>query len=209
MEPTPFSAPSVLTSQPVSQSAPHTPGWRTSEFWLTILFLALVLEGAIEGLLPPAQAVTVGGIATAFWAVLRTFLKFQVTGFNLRALSDAVEARNPAPLVQETPKRAQDYFPRVEESPESAAPSLNALLFLIGAALAAGGCTTLYERGQKVASFGSNLKALEYRSAGGSTLKASTLDNAVIIRATGSAVAGAAIGLGTAAATSGATTLLK
>jgi hypothetical protein len=64
-------------------------------------------------------------------------------------------------------------------------------------------CTTVYERGQKLAVIGSNVKGLHLVSAQGTTLDIASVDNAAIHRAAGAATSAAALGIGSGVASSG------
>lgn len=82
-------------------------------------------------------------------------------------------------------------------------------LALLLAVVSLTSCTTLYENGQKVASFGSDLEDMRYRSPNGTVLEAKRLSNSTVHRAVGRSVSEGAIGIGTAVSTSGIIGILK
>lgn len=83
------------------------------------------------------------------------------------------------------------------------------VVLLVSASLFHAGCTTFYERGVKVASIGGDLDGFRMRTADGTWVEAKRISHSVIHKAVGGAVAAGALGIGTAAATSGVVTLFK
>lgn len=87
--------------------------------------------------------------------------------------------------------------------PRRVASLLYALALAIVALFACSSCTTVYERGHKLAVIGSNVTAFHLVTPAGTHLDIATVDNAAIHKAAGAAVSNAALSAGTAVATSG------
>ena len=54
-------------------------GWRTSEFWMTIVTQVLAVVAALNGVLDPKTAATIVAVLNAVYAVLRTLAKTPVS----------------------------------------------------------------------------------------------------------------------------------
>lgn len=50
-------------------------GWKTSEFWMTVVTQILAVVGALNGVIDPKTAATVVAALNAVYAVLRTLAK--------------------------------------------------------------------------------------------------------------------------------------
>ena len=50
-------------------------GWKTSEFWMTIVSQILAVVGALNGVIDAKTAATVVAVLNAIYAVLRTLAK--------------------------------------------------------------------------------------------------------------------------------------
>jgi len=75
-------------------------------------------------------------------------------------------------------------------------------LIPLGFAMLAG-CTTIYQRGEKVFQTSSNLRGITFATPEGTTLTAETIDNAAVHKTIGGNVGSAAVSIGSAIATSG------
>lgn len=53
----------------------HKPGYRTTEFWLTVAFDIAAITSAIANQLPPKWATLAGAIATSIYAAARAYTK--------------------------------------------------------------------------------------------------------------------------------------
>lgn len=204
-------------------------GARTSEFWLTLLIVLLLVAGAVEKILPADTAATLGVITAAIYKGLRTYLKLRASGFALESLQTEIDAGSAtlstaSPVSErapgETPAAAlETSAPPIASAPVKGSPFMvidggkaPLGIFALSALFAVNflcGCTTVYERGQKLAVIGSNLKGLHLVSARGTHLDIAEVDNSGIHRAVGSAVANGAVSAGTAVATSGILGVIK
>lgn len=50
-------------------------GWKTSEFWMTVITQLLAVVGALNGVIDPKTAATVVAVLNAVYAILRTLAK--------------------------------------------------------------------------------------------------------------------------------------
>lgn len=48
------------------------PGWKKSEFWLTILTNIITIVGSLQGVIPPETAAIILAVVNAIYSVLRT-----------------------------------------------------------------------------------------------------------------------------------------
>jgi hypothetical protein len=51
------------------------PGWKTTEFWLTVANQVAVVWGAVAGYVPPKYAVIGSAVGTCLYTILRTLAK--------------------------------------------------------------------------------------------------------------------------------------
>ena len=51
------------------------PGWKTSEFWLTVASQVTIVWGSVQGLVPPKYAVIASAVGTMVYTILRTLAK--------------------------------------------------------------------------------------------------------------------------------------
>jgi hypothetical protein len=61
--------------QEATKMSGTTPGWKTSEFWLSLAAQAATLWGAVQGFIPPKYAAIVSTVGVAVYTVARTILK--------------------------------------------------------------------------------------------------------------------------------------
>lgn len=50
-------------------------GWKTSEFWMTVVGQLMTLAGALNGVLDPKTAAIVSAVLTGVYSILRTLAK--------------------------------------------------------------------------------------------------------------------------------------
>ena len=62
-------------SLPAAPAQPPTPGWRTSEFYVTSLTILAVVAGALVGVLPGQASAYALGISSGAYAVARGLAK--------------------------------------------------------------------------------------------------------------------------------------
>lgn len=53
------------------------PGWKTTEFWLTVASQVATIWGSVQGFIPPKYAVIATSVGTAIYTILRTLAKAQ------------------------------------------------------------------------------------------------------------------------------------
>jgi hypothetical protein len=94
-------APHTLEVVPRPLSRP-APGYRTTEFYLTVALIVVQLLFALGGLIPPEHAAVYATITGALYKVLRTALKAWAGHLDLQAELASVAAGIP-PLVSVTP----------------------------------------------------------------------------------------------------------
>lgn len=51
------------------------PGWKTTEFWLTVANQIAIIWGSVQGYVPPKYAVIGTAVGTCIYTVLRTLAK--------------------------------------------------------------------------------------------------------------------------------------
>ena len=56
-----------------------TPGWKTSEFWLTLMATLGSLYGSVQGFVPAPWNVIVPAVGVAVYTIARTLLKANAT----------------------------------------------------------------------------------------------------------------------------------
>lgn len=54
---------------------PIKPGWKTTEFWMTVAANAITLIGALKGIIPEQYATTAVAVSTAVYTICRTWHK--------------------------------------------------------------------------------------------------------------------------------------
>ena len=53
------------------------PGWKTTEFWLTVANQVAVIWGSVQGFVPPKYAIIASAVGTTIYTILRTLAKSQ------------------------------------------------------------------------------------------------------------------------------------
>jgi predicted small secreted protein len=85
--------------------------------------------------------------------------------------------------------------------------TLKIIILLLSLTL--GGCTTIYERGQKIAVIGSDVTDFHMATPAGTVVSMGIVNNSIIHQKVGAAVSQGALSLGTAIATSGLSSVAK
>jgi hypothetical protein len=75
------------------------PGWRTSEFWLSLAGQAAVLFGAVKGFIPPQYAAIITVVGTAVYTIARTVSKAVSDVQAAKATSTTVSTTAPVTTV--------------------------------------------------------------------------------------------------------------
>lgn len=52
-----------------------TPGWKTTEFWLTVLTNIITIAGSLQGIVPAQTAAIITAVANGVYGILRTITK--------------------------------------------------------------------------------------------------------------------------------------
>lgn len=59
------------------ETTPTKAGWKTSEFYLTILTNVITIVGSLQGVIPPQTAAIILAVANGIYGLLRTIAKGQ------------------------------------------------------------------------------------------------------------------------------------
>jgi hypothetical protein len=72
------------------------PGWKTTEFWLTILSNLVTVIGTLKNVIPPEKAAMYIGIINAIYGIIRTYGKTnQGDQINEKTTSTVVSVSTP------------------------------------------------------------------------------------------------------------------
>ncbi len=82
-----------VISAPAPPLQRPTPGWKTTEFWISGAVVALSFASAILDLLPAEKAALVSGLVSAGYGALRLVLKLRLAARNVQAFEAAVGAQ--------------------------------------------------------------------------------------------------------------------
>lgn len=80
-------------------TASGKPGWKTTEFWMTIAGQAATLFGAVRGFIPPQYAAIVAAVGTAIYTIAATVRKGIADVQAAKAVSTTVSTTQPVTTV--------------------------------------------------------------------------------------------------------------
>lgn len=80
-------------------TASGKPGYKTSEFWLTLAGQAATLFAAVRGFIPPQYAAIIAAVGTAIYTIAATVRKGVADVQAAKAITDTVTTTQPVTTV--------------------------------------------------------------------------------------------------------------
>lgn len=173
------------------------PGWRTTEFWLTVALIVLSNGMAFANLVPGEHAVVASMVLATVYKCVRTYVKVRLSKDAAMVEMERIvsESENNALTGSDAKNGRDDVRGSASMGALAAVCILGGLALLAVAFLSGCASTNVYRGGRKILSTQADAAQLEFRD-GNTSLKVVGLNHSTPTRAGGSVVgtAGTAVG---------------